>query len=161
MQEYAQKLLETLGGTWASICSVFVVGFILSKIEVAKIPVNPWGFLRKCVRDFFGQEYSERLSALESENAELKSMLAKHIENGEIREANNERRRILKFEGEIQRRMKHTEEEFADVLETIRRYETYCDGHPDYKNHVATESAEHIKRIYRTRLEQKKKGAES
>lgn len=161
MRSFFESVLNSVGGTWASVISFLTVGYLLSKIDVAKIPINPWGFLRKCVRDFFGREYAEQLAALEAKNATLEDMLSKYIKSAETREANNDRRRILKFEGEIQRRMKHTEEEFADALETIKHYETYCTGHPDYKNHIATESAEHIKRIYRARLENKKKGTES
>lgn len=153
--------METLGGTWASICSVFVVGFVLSKIEVAKIPVNPWGFLRKCVGDFFGKEYSERLSALEKENSELKVMLAAHIERTEASEADKARRRILAFDSELRRSKKHTDGEFEDALETIRQYEGYCNANPDYKNHVAGAAIEHIKDVYKRRLGQKQKGAES
>ena len=161
MQEYAQKLLETLGGTWASIGSVLIVCFVLSKIEVAKIPVNPWGFLRKRVGDFFGQEYSGRLSALEKENAELKAMLAAHIERTEAREADKARRRILAFDSELRRSKKHTDGEFEDALETIRQYEGYCGANPDYKNHVAGAAIEHVKSGYQRRLERKQKGTDS
>lgn len=156
-----QKILENVGGTWITLISCAFAGWILSRIEVSKIKINPWTAIRKWIGDTFGKEHSERLSALEKDNAELKAMLSEHIERTDAREADKARRRILAFDSELRRGKKHTDGEFEDVLETIRQYESYCGAHPDYKNHVAGAAIEHVKSVYQRRLERKQKGAES
>lgn len=147
-----QAFLESLGGTWAGILSVAAVGLILSLIEVSKIKINPWSAIRKWIGDFFGAEHAERINKLEAGINQLTDLLKSHIEDSNRRDADKSRRRILSFEREIQWEIKHSEEEFADVLETIQHYETYCAAHPDYKNHIAVESAAHIREVYRERL---------
>lgn len=56
--------------------------------------------------------------------------------------------RILRFNGELLRDVKHTEEEFIQALGDIDQYETYCREHPDYKNSRSVMAIENIKRCY-------------
>lgn len=147
-----QKIMENVGGTWVALASIAIVGFILSKIEVSKIKINPWTTIRKWIGATFGKEHGERISALDTRLKVIEELLTRHIEDSDRRDADRARRRILAFERELQWDVKHSGEEFQDMLETIRQYETYCAEHPKYHNHVADYAAAHIKETYQDRL---------
>lgn len=147
-----QKILESVGGTWIALGSIAVLGWCLSKIEVSKIKINPWTTIRKWIGDTFGKEHGEQITALDKRLKVIETLLTRHIEDSDRRDAERSRRRILEFEREIQWDVKHSKEEFEDMLETIRQYESYCASHPDFKNHVAVEATAHIQEVYRERL---------
>ena len=67
--------------------------------------------------------------------------------------ADTYRTRILRFNGEIKRGMKHDEEEFNDCLTAIDRYETYCNEHPDYPNNKCRLAIQNVERVYKDCLE--------
>jgi hypothetical protein len=62
--------------------------------------------------------------------------------------ADSSRQRILRFNGEIRRGVRHDEEEFNDVLDAIDDYERFCHNHPDYPNSKAVQAIANIKRVY-------------
>ena len=53
------------------------------------------------------------------------------------RTADGPRAQILHFNNELLRPIRHTKEEFIEVLAKIDAYEKYCDSHPDYPNNRA------------------------
>lgn len=64
-------------------------------------------------------------------------------------QADADRARILRFNGEIKREIHHDEEEFNDVIEAIDRYETFCAANKStYKNNKAVMAIKNIKRVY-------------
>lgn len=148
----AQKIFDSVSGAWIAAGSFVLAAFLLSRIEVSKIKINPWTALRKAVGNFFVKEHIEKINALEERFDCFEELLRQHILDSDRRAADKARRHILSFEREIQFDVRHSKEEFEDILETIRHYETYCDEHEDYKNHIANESAAHIREVYRDRL---------
>ena len=46
-------------------------------------------------------------------------------------------------------KVRHTEEEFNEILYSIKRYERYCDDHPEYENNRAVLAIENIERVYK------------
>lgn len=56
--------------------------------------------------------------------------------------------RLLRFNGELLRNVKHTEEEFIQALGDIDQYEKYCATHPHYKNSRSVMAIGNIKRCY-------------
>ena len=150
--ETVKKIFESAGGAWVALGSFALLGWFLSKIEVSKIKINPWATIRKWIGDTFGKEHGEQITALETRLQAIEELLTRHIHNSDRRDAERSRRRILEFEREIQWDIKHSKEEFEDMLETIRQYESYCTEHPDFKNHVAVEAIAHIHEVYRERL---------
>lgn len=154
-----QKIFDSVSGAWIGAASFVLVGFLLSRIDVAKIKINPWSAIRKAVGDFFVKEQIDRIDKFETEIKVVKEnvqkavdLLQTHVRDSNRRNAERARRHILAFEREIQWDVKHSKEEFEDVLETVQRYEDYCAAHPDFKNHVAGEATNHIKEVYRERL---------
>lgn len=67
--------------------------------------------------------------------------------------ADTYRTRILRFNGEIKRGVKHDEEEFGDCLTAIDRYENYCNEHPDYPNNKCRIAIQNVERVYKECLE--------
>lgn len=83
--------------------------------------------------------------------------LAEKVENVNSKVDENEaytnRTRIIRFNGEVKRGMKHDEEEFNDCLTAIDRYQDYCRTHPDYPNSKCRLAIENIERVYKIALE--------
>lgn len=63
------------------------------------------------------------------------------------------RQRILQFNDELYRGVKHTRESFDNVIEEgIDVYEDYCKNHPTFPNFKAEAAISNIKENYKTRL---------
>lgn len=63
------------------------------------------------------------------------------------------RQRILQFNDELYRGVKHTRESFDNVIEEgIDVYEDYCKSHPTFPNFKAEAAIANIKENYKTRL---------
>ena len=69
------------------------------------------------------------------------------------RMADTHRTKILRFNNELLRDIDHTKEEFIEALADIDEYESYCKGHPAYKNNRAVHAIGNIKRVYDERME--------
>jgi len=65
----------------------------------------------------------------------------------------NKRVRILRFEDELQACHPHSKDSFDQILSDIDDYEKYCADHPKFKNNQTATTVEHIKAIYKERLE--------
>ena len=58
------------------------------------------------------------------------------------------RARLLRFNGELKRGVRHDEEEFNDILHSIDDYERFCKNHPDYPNKKSVLAIANIQRVY-------------
>lgn len=58
------------------------------------------------------------------------------------------RARLLSFNKELISKIRHTHEEYGQVLEDCDKYERFCKDHPDFKNNKASLSIENIKRCF-------------
>lgn len=58
------------------------------------------------------------------------------------------RTQILRFADEIYQGQKHTKEHFDQILEACKKYNLYCDTHPDFENMQTVSAQERIKEIY-------------
>lgn len=63
------------------------------------------------------------------------------------------RARLLRFNGELKRGVSHDEEEFNDVLHCIDDYERFCKKYPDYPNKKSVLAIENIQRVYQHLIE--------
>ncbi len=59
------------------------------------------------------------------------------------------RRIILNFNGEIKRGIHHDEDQFNEVIRLIDKYETFCRDNPNYPNNKAVIAIENIKNVYK------------
>lgn len=62
--------------------------------------------------------------------------------------ADEARRRILKFDDELRRKTEHSEESFNQILQDIKDYRDYCRDHDEYENDRAVSAISHIRETY-------------
>lgn len=87
-----------------------------------------------------------------TELEQIKKTLDEHIRVDDERNADSIRAYILRFNIELVRELKHTHEDFTEVLAKIDEYERYCDTHKDYRNNRAVSAIANIKEVYDDRL---------
>ena len=63
-------------------------------------------------------------------------------------EAKQARVRILRFSDELLNNIPHGEEHYVEILRCCDSYEEYCATHPNFKNSVAENSINEIKKSY-------------
>lgn len=121
------------------------LALLLTLIQIAPVKVNPWSSLARALGKAFNGEVISRLDGLEK-------TLCDHIHTDEERNADEYRRRILRFNNELICEIPHTREEFLEALSDIDGYEGYCKTHPDYKNNRCWHAIANINRVYDDRL---------
>ena len=87
-----------------------------------------------------------------SELAAIREALDERTKIDDARHADTMREYILRFNMELVRDVKHTREDFVEVLAKMDDYDKYCRSHPDYKNHRAKAAIDNISRVYQDRL---------
>lgn len=110
-------------------------------VQISPIKINPWSTLATAIGKAMNQELVDKVD-------HLQQSLDKHVASDDVRAVKQCRLRILRFNGEIMRGVKHTLEHFNDILDDITTYERYCDEHPEYENSKAVLAIENVKRVY-------------
>ena len=123
-------------------CTLFI---LMTLIQIAPIKVNPWSALGKAIGRAIN---SDVLSELDAVNTKLEG----HITMDDRRVADGHRTKILRFNNELLREIRHTKEEYLEAIRDIDDYEEYCQAHPDYPNNRATLAIENIRENYKERL---------
>lgn len=82
----------------------------------------------------------------------IRNALAERVRVDDERNADSIRAYILRFNMELVREIKHTREDFIEVLAKIDEYEKYCNTHKEYKNNRAVSAIANIQRVYDDRL---------
>ncbi len=126
---------------------------LMTLVQIAPIEVNPWSAIGRWIGRAINGDVIKRLDLLESRLTENSECMDKHIHMDDERNADLHRYRILRFNTDILRGLRHTEEEFNEILCNINHYEQYCKAHPDYENNRAVLAIENIERVYRERME--------
>ena len=132
-----QELLAGGGG---------LVLLFLTLVQIAPVKINPWGALARWIGKAINGEVLDKLGRVEKR-------LDEHIKTDDERDADLHRTRILQFNTELLREIKHTKEDFSEILYNIDCYERYCKEHPDYQNNRAVHAIANIGRVYDERLE--------
>lgn len=122
-----------------------LLGF-MTLVQIVPVKINPWSWVAKAIGRAINGEVLAKLG-------EVEKRLDKHITTDDRRAADGNRTRILHFNNELLRNLKHTKEEFVEVLAEIDAYEKYCREHPDYPNNRAILAIENIRETYKRRLD--------
>ena len=138
----------------------FGILFVLSGlIEVSKIKVNPWSTIVRWLGRRINADVLQKLDTVEAELTETKQKLEEtkekleeHVTMDDERYMDLHRARILQFNTELIRGLKHTEEDFNDIMHDITCYERYCKTHPEYPNNRAVHAIKNINRIFDERM---------
>lgn len=123
-----------------------VILVILTLVQISPIKVNPWNAIARWVGKAINGEVLDKLESVERRMNE-------HIKADDERDADMHRARILQFNTELLRDIKHTKEDFTEILYNIDCYERYCKEHPEYQNNRAVHAIANIGRVYDERLE--------
>lgn len=118
---------------------------LMTLVQLAPIKINPWSTIARWVGKAINGEVLDKLGHVEKR-------LDEHIKTDDERDADLHRTRILQFNTELLRDIRHTEEDFSEILYNIDCYERYCREHPDYQNNMAVHAIANICRVYDERL---------
>lgn len=134
-------IAEIIGG----ITGIIIVLSVF--IEITPIKVNPLSHFLKWLGKKLNGEIINRFDTLEKK--------VNNIENAsDERNAISCRVRILQFGDEVRRGMRHSQENFDQILSDIDDYERYCDAHPDFKNNKTVATKEKILKVYSERMDE-------
>lgn len=123
-----------------------IILVLLTLIQISPVKVNPWNTIARWIGKAINGEVLDKLETVEKRMNE-------HIKADDERDADMHRARILQFNTELLRDIKHTKEDFTEILYNIDCYERYCREHPDYQNNRAVHAIANIGRVYDERLE--------
>ena len=122
-----------------------VILILLTLVQISPLKINPWNTIARWIGKAINGEVLEKLETVEKRMNE-------HIKADDERDADMHRARILQFNTELLRDIKHTKEDFTEILYNIDCYERYCREHPDYQNNRAVHAIANIGRVYDERL---------
>lgn len=125
---------------------------IMTLVQISPIKINPWSWLAKLFGRALNAEVLANLETIENKQKETEKKLDRHIRVDDDREATRAREAILRFNVEIIRDIKHTREDFIEILSKIDDYEAYCHEHEDYPNNRCDSAIRNIRRVYDERL---------
>jgi hypothetical protein len=126
---------------------------LLTIVQIAPIKLNPWSYLANKLGRSINADVLKDLSEVKNGLKATEEKLDCHTKVDDERNADLHRARILWFNNELLRNLKHTNEEFIDILYDIDCYERYCKEHPEYQNNRAVHAILHIKSVYDLLLE--------
>lgn len=139
---------------------VGIVG-VLSLIQVSKIQINPWTWIARKFGNAINHDISEqikevnqRIDDVESSIDEVKRIQTDDESKADEYRAITSRVRILKFNEELLRDVKHSKEMFDQVLEDVTKYTHYCNEHPNFENDKAVLAINNVRKCYEKCLEQ-------
>lgn len=169
------RLISSNGAT----ILLFII-FLMSIIQIAPVKLNPWTWISKRFGASVTKAMEEEIGGLREEikalkeqqrqnfldvgadlanvNAsvsESKKALAAMASKVEERAAVTARYRIVSMNDELLRGVQHTKEALDQSLYDIKTYESYCERHPDFRNHMISMSIENIENTYRERLKKR------
>lgn len=123
-----------------------VLFILMTLIQITPVKINPWSAIARAIGKALNRDVIEKLEKVENR-------LDGHIRMDDERNADLHRSYILRFNTELIRNIKHTEEDFNEILYNIDCYEQYCEDHPKYQNNRAVHAIKHIKKVYDEHLE--------
>ena len=127
-----QEILASSGGALV---------ILITLVQIAPIKVNPWSAICRAIGRALNGDVIAKLDKVENR-------LDEHIRMDDERNADLHRARILQFNTELLRSIRHTEEDFNEILYNIDCYEKYCTEHPEYQNNRAVHAIKNIDRVY-------------
>lgn len=130
-----------------------VLFVVLTLIQIAPFKINPWSAIGRVIGQALNKDVMDELKTIKKAQADTRQTLDDHIRMDDERNADLHRTYILRFNTELLRDIKHTEEDFNEILYNIDCYERYCEEHPKYQNNRAVHAIRHIKNVYDEHLE--------
>lgn len=108
-------------------CGIIMV--ILGLIQISPLKINPWDTIKSFIT------LPKRIDKLENDFNNDRAFRWRSM--------------ILTRSDLIRNNEKMSEEKWLDTIETIDRYEHYCEVHPEFKNGKAVVSIEYLREKYK------------
>lgn len=125
-----------------------IIVVLMTLVQIAPVKINPWSAIGRAIGKTLNGNVIEKLEKMEKVQTETRERLDNHIRMDDERNADLHRARILQFNTELLRSIRHTEEDFNEILYNIDCYEKYCAEHPEYQNNRAVHAIKNIDRVY-------------
>jgi glutamine synthetase type III len=93
-------------------------------------------------------ELRKESEEMRSDIAQIKTKAQEQEEKSEEDKAEANRSDILRFDDELRIGIRHSYEYFDDILKTVKKYEDYCQSHPNFENRKAESAINHIQKAY-------------
>lgn len=129
--------------------------FGMTIVQIVPIKVNPWSALARWIGRILNADLNKKIDNVSNDVKNVKYENDRFIYRYERDQAVLARVRILRFGDEVSRGMKHSEENFEQVLSDIDAYEHYCQIHPEFRNNQTVTTTKLIKENYKERLEKR------
>lgn len=111
-------------------------------VQIAPVKIYPVSWLFKVIGRLINAELTAKVDAIEKK-------FDAHIKADEVSKVGDIRQKILDFDAESCRGLKHTEEQYNQIIEHVDFYESYCESHKEYKNNKAITAISNIKDRYK------------
>lgn len=134
----------------SGLISIAVI-LLMSVLEVSKIPVHPWKWIRKLIQRLFLEEITTELKEIRKELKTLKDDHDKHIRDSEEKEAMDWRLTIMSFASAVASKQQFKKDQWDEVYNLTYKYEKFC-VERNIENHVAEESIDYIRRRHASLL---------
>lgn len=128
------EIVGTIGGSG-------LVIVLLSLIKVKPLEISVWHWLARMLGKAFNGEMLDRQDRIEKK-------LDDHLKEEEEKDIITSRSRILRFADEMYMKKYHSKEHFEEILSLIKKYNTYCDSHPDFENERTNIAQDLIRKQY-------------
>lgn len=127
---------------------VLIILLVLSVIQITPIKINPWSYLARHIGRAINGEVMAEMKTIQNDLSDVHTEIDKMQKNGEKKEADDARNRILRFDDELRIHQKHSREFFDQILDDVDFYEKFCDTHEHYKNSKADSAIKNIRKVY-------------
>lgn len=121
---------------------------VLSFIEISPLKINPWKTIGRAFGRAINGDLETKIDNITDEVVKIKTRVDELQENIEANAANNCRIRILRFGDELLHDVRHSKDHFDQILLDIKKYNLYCDTHPEFENNVTKLTVARIKSVY-------------
>ena len=125
-----------------------IVGILTAAEKLMPEGKKPWSALARVLGHELNRGVTERVSGIERTLAELSDKVDAAAEANLETRAIAARVRILRFGDELQDGRYHSKDSFDQVVMDIDAYDTYCQEHPNFRNHITNTTAHCIMERY-------------
>lgn len=117
-------------------------------IQISPLKWNPLSWLAKKIGRALNSEVLEKVQEVEAKVEEVDKRLENHVQWDARKKAEMQRRHILGFADELKKKEKHSQESYRQILYDIKKYNLYCQEHPDFENKMAVHAMAFIEEEY-------------
>lgn len=140
--------LKEILQTFTSGDAVLIAFLFLTLVQITPIKINPWSFVAKHVGRAINGEVMRKQEEQQKSINEIKDELCAMQRCTGRKRADDARNRILRFDDELRRQMKHSKEFFEQIIDDCDFYDQYGKDHPKYPNGKAKSAIKHIRTVY-------------